>query len=161
MKYFIFFVLFMLLYSNTIGTALQPCIVLKCGKYLASAISWFCTTSLSAGPVIRLNVCTQVFLPLRSYDIWICGLNDGLHHDHVIMIIHEFRLLFVYIWCTRCKTILALLLDWKVNLKITSIGSDFKRIFVIVCNTFKAHAGHYLVGCFAKIKKEKLWYMQF
>jgi len=30
-----------------------------------------------------------------------CGLTDGLHH--VIMIIQEFRLLFIYVWSTRSK----------------------------------------------------------
>ena len=30
-------------YSNTIGTVLQTCVVLKCGNYLALSVSWFYT----------------------------------------------------------------------------------------------------------------------
>jgi len=87
-------------HSNTTGTVLQTCVVLKCGNYLVFAVSWFCT-SVSVVPVIWLSVCIQVFLPLCSYDVCMCGLTDGLHH--VIMIIQEFRLLFIYVWSTRSK----------------------------------------------------------
>jgi len=66
----------------------------------------------------RVNVCSQVFLPFRSYVNFMMVLSMWLtHHDHQLNAVHDFNLLFTYLE-HKIKSILALSLNWKVNFKL-------------------------------------------
>jgi len=77
-----------------------------------------------------VNVCSQVFLPFRSYVNLMMVLTLSMwltHYDHQLNAIHEFNLLlkhngkidllFIYLE-HKMKRILALSLNWKVNFKL-------------------------------------------
>ena len=78
-----------------------------------------------------VNVCSQVFLPFRSYVNVMMALTLSMwltHYDHQLNAIHEFNLLlkhngkiidllFIYLE-HKLKKILVLSLNWKVNFKL-------------------------------------------
>jgi len=76
----------------------------------------------------RVNVCSQVFLPFRSYVNLMMVLTLSMwltHYDHQLNAVHDFNLLLkhngiiidlLYIYLEhKIKRILAFWLNWKVN----------------------------------------------
>jgi len=129
---------------STGGAVRCPLILYKC----------FSCRTCHMTQCLHSSVPTPLFI--WSMDVWTYWWSSPCDYDHP----RSSSLVHIYLE-HKIKRILALSLDWKVNLKLTYSASDFKRFFTIVFKPFKPRTrrGHRGMHSPTRLKMLLTWHL--